>query len=68
LIRILQNFNIGGKDFRILKNLYWQQTAFVILENELGSAAKIRKGVRQGYVLSTDLFSLYSECILRELR
>ena len=64
---MLHTIDIDGKDLRLLRNLYWDQTATVRVDNELSGWAKIQRGVRQGCVLSPDLFSLYSETILRHL-
>ena len=36
--------------------------------NKEGSYEQIKLGVRQGCVLSPDLFSLYSEVIMREIK
>ena len=68
IIHHLERLNIDGKDLRIIKNLYWEQTANVRYESELGEPVKIRRGVRQGCVLSPDLFSLYSEYIMRSIQ
>ena len=38
--------------------------AAIRVENELGEWVPVQKGVRQGCVLSTDMFSLYSEKIM----
>ena len=49
------------------KNLYWKQTAAVRVEDQLSDWIEIKRGVQQGCVLLPDLFSLYSEIILREV-
>ncbi|MGX9987587.1 reverse transcriptase domain-containing protein [Soonwooa purpurea] len=67
LFELLSSLDIFGKDIRVLKNLYWQQTACIRVENECSEYTKIERGVRQGCVFSPDLFNLYSEAILREL-
>ena len=67
LINILKTLNTDERDLRVIKNLYWDQTAAIRYDNELGDFAKIKRGVRLGCVLSPDLFSLYSECIMREI-
>ena len=67
LIHILEHLNIDGKDLRIIKNLYWQQTAAIKVGNEIGPYQQITTGVRQGCVLSPHLFSLYSEIIMRSI-
>ena len=45
-----------------LESMYWEQTAVVKTEE-----FKIKKGVRQGCVLSASLFNLYTEKIFREI-
>ena len=68
IIEILQNLNIDSKDLRIIENIYWEQTAALRLNNNLTKFQKIKRGVRQGCVLSPDLFSLYSEIIIRAIK
>ena len=53
LRKLLQAISVDGKDLRIIKKLYWNQTAAVRYENELGTFMKIKRGVRQGCVLFT---------------
>ena len=67
LFQILNALDIDGKDLRILSNLYWRQTATVRIDGEHSEETSIRRGVRQGCVLSPDLFNIYSENILREI-
>ena len=60
--------NIDGKDLRIVRNIYWEQTAAMRIGNDLSAFhLDIKRGVRQGCVLSPDLFSIYSEIIMRAL-
>ncbi|GFO23899.1 endonuclease-reverse transcriptase [Plakobranchus ocellatus] len=68
IITELKQLNINGKDLRIIKKtMYWEQTAAMRIENKTSIFLDIKRGVRQGCVLSPDLFSLYSEIIMRNL-
>ena len=67
IMSILDSLNIDGKDLRIVWNIYWEQTAAMRIGNYLSAFQDIKRGVRQGYVLSPDLFSIYSEIIMRAL-
>ena len=68
LLDMLQDLDIDGKDIRLLRNLYWEQTAGIRIEDKISTYKQIKRGVRQGCVLSPDLFNLYSEQILREIK
>ena len=50
-----------------LESMYWEQTAVVKTDTGLTEKFKIKKGVRQGCVLSASLFNLYTEKIFREI-
>ncbi|GFO30487.1 endonuclease-reverse transcriptase [Plakobranchus ocellatus] len=67
IITQLKQLNIDGKDLRIIKTMYWEQTAAMRIENKTSTFQDIKRGVRQGCVLSPDLFSLHSEIIMRNL-
>ena len=67
LFNMLKTLDLDGKDLRLLRNLYWNQNAAVRVANEESMRQEIKRGVRQGCVLSPDLFNLYSEVIMREL-
>lgn len=59
LLDILYNLNIDTKDLRIIRNLYYEQTAAVKVGGEFTEWIKIRRGVRQRSGMSPDLFSIY---------
>ncbi|GFN99687.1 endonuclease-reverse transcriptase [Plakobranchus ocellatus] len=67
LFRMLEKLAIDWKDLRVIRNLYWDQTVSVRIEGEHSDFEPIKRGVRQGCVMSPDLFYLYSEMILRNL-
>ena len=67
MIKMLEKIKLDNKDIRVIKNLYKDQEAAIRVENELTEWIKIKRGVRQGCVWSPDLFSLYSENIIRNL-
>ena len=49
----------------LLRNLYADQEATVRTGHETTNWFQIRKGVRQGCILSPSLFNLYAEYIMR---
>ena len=63
----ITSFHMPCKDLRIVRNIYWEQTAAMRIGNDLSAFQDIKRGVRQGCVLSPDLFSIYSEIIMRAL-
>ncbi|XP_014677047.1 PREDICTED: uncharacterized protein LOC106816918 [Priapulus caudatus] len=65
LMEMLEELQIDGRDLRIIKNLYWRQKAAVRVGEEESEWQSIERGVRQGCVMSPDLFNLYSEIIFR---
>jgi hypothetical protein len=48
---MLEKLHADGKDLRIIKNIYWQQTAAVKVDNDIGTFQNVTAGVRQGYAL-----------------
>lgn len=66
LVKILQEVGIDDRDLQIIKNLYWNQQASVKIGQNTSETIAIRRGVRQGCIMSPLLFNLYSEYIFRE--
>ena len=66
LIDCLEKIGMDGKDIRIIANLYWMQKAAIRVGDELSDYTEIKRGVRQGCVLSPYLFNIYTEFIFRE--
>ena len=67
LMDTLQSFGVDGRDARMIAKLYWEQRAVVKVENERSDWVDIERGVRQGCVLSPDLFSMYTQIVMEEL-
>ena len=55
-----------GWDRRLISTLYYKQTASVQFGDEQSESFNIKRGVRQGCVLSPKLFNLYTEEIFRK--
>ena len=66
MVEALARTGIDGKDIRIITELYWNQKAAIRVGQELSEPAAIKRGVRQGCVLSPYLFNIYTEYIFRE--
>ena len=65
LIHILKEIGVDNRDLKIIAGLYWQQSGSVRTEHGLSSEFQIKRGVRQGCVLSPSLFNLYVERIFK---
>ncbi|GFR62355.1 LINE-1 retrotransposable element ORF2 protein [Elysia marginata] len=64
--QIIGDINARGEHL-VEWNLYWEQVAAIRIDGEYTDFTEIKRGVRQGCVLSPDLFNLYSEVILRNI-
>ena len=67
LQKILKEMGIPDHLTCLLKNLYAGQEAIVRTGHGTTDWFQIRKGVRQGCILSPCLFNLYAECIMRNI-
>ena len=66
LMEMLSGVNIDSKDRRIIQNLYWKQTASVLTSTGTSEEFEVKRGVRQGCVLSPILFNLYTDKIFKD--
>ncbi|KAF2899644.1 hypothetical protein ILUMI_06531 [Ignelater luminosus] len=66
LLQTLKTAEVDDKDIRIIENLYWHQSANVQVGNQLTNEIEIKRGVRQGCILSPLLFNLHFEQICKE--
>ena len=67
MIKGLNDIGINGKDVKLIVNLNWTRKASIRLEKSLSNEILIKRGVRQGCVLSPCLFNLYTETIFRHI-
>ena len=67
LVERLRGLGIDVPDLTLITNLYLGQIAVVKVGDDKSEWANIERGVRQGCVLSPDLFSLYSKAVINEL-
>src|SRR5438132_5984741 len=66
LREVIVKAGIPELEMRLIIDLYWNQHASVRVEGESSRSFSIRKGVRQGCIISPILFNLYSEFMIRE--
>ena len=64
-MQCLKEVGVDDKELRIIAGLYWDQTAVVRTNAGLSTEVSIKRGVRQGSVLSPSLFNLYKEKIFK---
>ena len=55
LMQMLSELDVDGKDLRLIRNLYWDQKAAIKIGDQISNYVDIKRGVRQGCVLSPDL-------------
>ena len=67
LFEVLQELDVNDKDLELIKNLYWQQQASVLIGQDMCDWVNIARGVRQGCILSPTLFSLYTEVVMKKI-
>lgn len=59
--KLIENLstNLDPSDIRLIQNIYYKQTAVVLVEDMDPDDIKIQKEVRESYVLSPQLLNLY---------
>ena len=66
-MQCLSEIGVDGKYIKIIRNLYWDQTASLRIMIELSDEILIQRGVRQGCVASFTVLNLYTEKIFRHI-
>ena len=66
LFEILSKAGVPDKEINKIKSLYLQQKSTVRYENETSEEITIKRGVRQGCILSPCMFNIYTEYLIRE--
>ena len=66
LFEILLKAGVPDKEINIIKNIYLQQKATLRYENETSQEITIKRGIRQGCILSPCLFNIYTEYLILE--
>ena len=59
----METLDIDWKEISFIRYLYWNQKAYIRTEYRLSQENRIKRGVRQGCVLSPCLCNLYTENI-----
>ena len=66
LMDLMKRTGIPELERRLIANLYWGQTAVVKIGNDISESITVKKGVRQGCILSPILFNLYTDYMIEE--
>jgi len=67
LIDCLKTIDIDDKDVALIGNLYWLQDTKIRIDDNMSESLEIKRGVRQGCVLSPALFNMYTEYIFKHI-
>ena len=65
-ISSLSGTEVDDNDIAVTAHLYWQQITRIRNGPDLTEPVKIKRGVRQGFVLSPVMFNLYTDHIFRK--
>ena len=66
IMRRIERAGMDAKDRRLISNLYYEQTASIQFGDTYSEEFKVKRGVRQGCVLSPKLFNVYTEDIFED--
>jgi len=63
----MEKAGITDLERKLIKSLYWNQSAVIKTKDGKSRKICIRRGVRHGRIISPILFNLYSECMMQEV-
>ena len=66
LMRIMEKASIPIHERKLIRHLYWNQYAVIRTKDGKSRRICIRRGVRQGCIISPVLFNLYNEYMMKE--
>uniref|UniRef100_A0A8D8YDR6 Craniofacial development protein 2 n=1 Tax=Cacopsylla melanoneura TaxID=428564 RepID=A0A8D8YDR6_9HEMI len=66
LKEILEEINTPKAELRLIENMYWNQKGRVQTKHGKSEPFLVKKGVRQGCIISPALFNIYVEKIIEE--
>ena len=67
IVNCLKKIYIDEADIQIIQTLYWNQEACIRFDDGVSQCFPIKRGVRQGCVLSPKLFNLYTQQIFSQI-
>ena len=68
LLEIMEKAGIPDLERKLIKSLYWNQYAVIKTADGKSRRICIRRGVRQGCIISPILFNLYSEYMMKDFQ
>ena len=68
IVNCLKKIHIDEADIQLIQSLYWNQEACIRFEDGVSQGFPIKRGVRQGCVLSPKLFNLYTQQIFNQIK
>ena len=67
VVEILKQLNCNNRDIRHIINLYWRLTAAIRIGNDNVEWKSVKRGVRQGFIMSSDILTVYCEITLKSI-
>ena len=68
LWQVLRMYDVGSKLLSGIKSIYVDSLAFVRVKGGEGECFRIDSGVRQGCIMYTWFFNLYTDAVMKEVK